>query len=74
MKKTKFGKINEPTPEWAKWMFRITAIVTTAIAFYVAGSTFVPAQYKTEVLLALKSLDMIVLGFSKMFGVVEDEN
>ena len=71
MKKTKFGKINEPTPLWAKWMFRVTAIVTTAIAFYVAGSTFVRPEYKTEALLGLKSLDMIVLGFSKLFGEVE---
>lgn len=74
MKNSQFLKINSPTPMWAKWMFRITAIVTTAISFYVAGSTLVLPQYKTEILLLLKSIDMVMLGFANMFGTTTNEN
>ena len=35
--RTSFGAVNSPTPVWAKWMFRGTAILTTVIAFVVAS-------------------------------------
>lgn len=64
---------NAPTPNKAKWVFRIVAILTTVLAFYVGSTQLIPEQYKIEILLALKSLDMLTLGFSKMFGIVEDK-
>jgi hypothetical protein len=57
------------TPLWAKWMFRITFIVTTALAFWMAATKLVPENIKFEVLLGFKSFDMLVWGFSKLFGV-----
>lgn len=71
--KVQFGAVNSPTPIWAKWVFRATAILTTVVAFYVGGTNLIQEQYKVEVLLALKSLDMLTLGFSKLFGIVEDK-
>lgn len=58
-------------PSWANWMFRIVAVLTTVVAFYVAGTTLIQEQWKVEVMLGLKTLDMLTLGLSKLFGVVE---
>lgn len=71
--KSVFGAVNAPSPQWAKWIFRGTAILTTVLAFYVAGTQLIPEQWKVEVMLGLKSLDMLTLGFSKLFGLVEDK-
>ena len=71
--KVQFGAVSNPTPTWAKWVFRGTAILTTVVAFYIGGTSLIQEQYKVEVLLGLKSLDMLTLGFSKMFGIVEDK-
>ena len=73
MKNVQFGKLRSPTPEWAKWMFRITAIITTALSFYVSGSVLIASQYKTEILLVFKSIDIVMLGVANMFGIVEKD-
>lgn len=73
MGKTEFATkaaIGAPTPEWAKWIFRIVAIITTVLAFWVAGTTLIAEAYKVEVMLGLKAIDMLVLLFSKAFGIV----
>ncbi len=74
---TKFGTpeaIKSDTPQWAKWMFRGTIIVTTVITFVIASDPSIDDGLKVRIGVYLKALDMLVLGFSKMFGVpVEDE-
>lgn len=62
--------LNAPVPSWANWVFRIVAVVTTVLAFYIAGTNLIAEQWKVEVLLGLKALDMLTLGLSKLFGVV----
>lgn len=76
---TNFGldQINNPTPLWAKWVFRTVFILTTVASFWAGASTLIDPLYKAELLLGFKSLDMIVFGFSKLFGVElpeRDEN
>jgi hypothetical protein len=68
---TKFGteQVAKQTPMWAKWMFRSTLLLTTAIAMYVAGTTLIGQTAKLEIVLLLKCIDPLMLGFSKMFGV-----
>jgi hypothetical protein len=69
---TKFGpsQISNETPAWAKWMFRITFIVTTALIGWIAATNLFPQNTKYEITLLLKLLiDPIVYGISKMFGV-----
>ncbi len=75
MKNLKFGAdgILLETPVWARWVFRITTIITTAIAFVVAGDPSIPDMMKVRILLYLKGLDIIVLGLSKMFGIISEE-
>lgn len=61
--------IQNATPIWAKWVFLITAIVTTVLAFWVAATGLIEENWKVEIMLGLKSLDMLVLGLSKATGV-----
>lgn len=70
-KQTSFGleQLSNPTPLWAKQVFRIVFVLTTVLTFWVAGSTLIAAGIKTELMLGLKSLDMLVFGISKLFGV-----
>jgi len=67
------GAMNSPTPQWAKYMFRSVAVLTTIVAFWVAGTSLVQESYKVEIMLGLKSLDMLTFAFSKMFGIISDK-
>lgn len=70
-KQSTFGAINAPKPLWATWLFRSVAILTTVASFWVGSTTLITEASKIETILALKSLDMLVLGFSNLFGVTE---
>ncbi len=61
----------KPTPEWAKWMFRVTFALTTAAAFIIAGDPLIADDVKIRIGVYLKGLDMFVYALSKMFGLVE---
>jgi len=67
----KFGKaqLKNETPQWAKWMFRVTLVLTTAISIWVAGTNLIDDSIKYEIILLLKCIDPVVMGFSKLFGV-----
>ncbi|MEL1243521.1 hypothetical protein AAEO56_04545 [Flavobacterium sp. DGU11] len=61
--------INSRTPTWAKNMFRITFILTSAITIFIAGTNLFSEEIKYECMLGLKALDAVIYGLSKMFGV-----
>lgn len=69
----KFGAVNAPKPAWATWLFRSVAILTTVSAFWIGGTALMKNEAKVEVILAMKALDMLVLGFSNLFGIVIPE-
>ena len=72
--KVTFGAISAETPRFAKWIFRGTLVVTSVLAFWIAGTSLVSEPNKLEIVLGLKGLDLLVFGFSKLFGVtVEDK-
>jgi len=74
---TKFSpaQIANETPQWAKWMFRITFLVTTSLCVYFEATSLISDNAKHELLIVLKLLvDPIVFGISKMFGIDKDEN
>lgn len=69
---TKFGitQVGNETPTWAKWMFRVTFIVTTALTAWIAATNLFPQETKYEITLFLKLLaDPVVYGVSKLFGI-----
>ncbi|MGQ2984013.1 hypothetical protein [Flavobacterium sp.] len=57
------------TPLWAKNMFRVTFVLTSAITIFIAGTNLFAEEIKYELMLGIKSLDAIIYGLSKMFGV-----
>jgi isochorismate hydrolase len=61
--------LNSDTPMWAKNMFRITFVFTSAITIFIAGTNLFTEDIKYECMLGLKALDAIIYGLSKMFGV-----
>lgn len=71
-KKVKFGAITSPTPQWARWMFRGTAIITSVVALTIAADPAIANDLKIRILLYLKGIDLIVLGFANMFGIQVD--
>lgn len=73
MSETKFGfdQLNNKTPYWAKLVFGITAVLTTVAMFIVSSDPGIPDDLKVRLLVYLKGLDMLVLGFSSMFGKQE---
>jgi hypothetical protein len=69
----KFGALHSPKPQWATWMFRSVAILTTVISFWIGATQLITDEAKVEIVLALKSFDMLTLGFSNLFGIVIPE-
>lgn len=65
--------VSAPTPKWATWVFRIVFFITTGLSFWVAGTNLVPESIKVEIMLAFKSLDIIVWGLGKSLGVKKDD-
>lgn len=66
--------LNSRTPLWAKNMFRITFVITSAVMIFIAGTQIIEESLKFELVLGLKTIDAFVLGLSKMFGVTHEEN
>lgn len=61
--------LESTTPKWAKNMFRITFVLTSAFTIFIAGTNLFEESIKYELMLGLKSLDAVIYGLSKMFGV-----
>lgn len=57
------------TPKWAKNMFRVTFILTSAFTIFLAGTNLFGEGAKYELMLGLKALDAVIYGLSKMFGI-----
>jgi len=52
--------IKGKTPAWLTTVFRATIVLTTVASFWVNGTTLIKEDMKSEVILALKSVDMLV--------------
>jgi len=61
------------TPRWAKIMFRIVFLLTTAFTLFIAGTNLIEENVKFELMLAVKSLDVMIYGISKMFGIEKEQ-
>jgi hypothetical protein len=63
------------TPIWAKNVFRVTMLLTSALTIYVAGTALIIDFHKVEIMLVLKVIDALVFGLSKLIGIeITDEN
>lgn len=72
------GQISNSTPEWANWIFRgwlimsnaLTGFITTLAA--IKGINLTPVEIGI-IMASINFLNLVVYGFSKLFGVVPDE-
>lgn len=78
--KTGFGfdQISNKTPEWANWLFRGWLILSNALTGFVTGLAALQGIHISPVqigviLLSINSLNVVVYGFSKLFGVETDQ-
>lgn len=71
--KVTFGAITATTPAWAKWVFRITFVLTSVFTAWIAATNLVSESWKFETILILKVIDGIAFAFSKMFGITLDK-
>lgn len=79
--KTSFGldQINNPTPEYANWIFRGYFIISKAVIGYLGAISALKGigmsliTFTVIILTITLLLDPIVLGFSKLFGVVPEQ-
>lgn len=62
------------TPKWAKIMFRVTFVLTSAVTVFVGATNLINEASKYEIMLGLKALDVLIYGFSKMFGIEKEDN
>lgn len=69
--KVVFGAVKAPTPEWVKIVINVTTILTTALAIFIGATNLIGEANKYEAMLAIKAIDVLVVGIGKMFGVVE---
>ena len=68
-----FNSIPLETPRWAKVMFRIVFLLTTSLTLFIAGTNLIQENVKFELMLAVKSLDVMIYGISKMFGIEKEQ-
>lgn len=62
----------QPTPEWAKWVFRVALYLNAGFTVWIASTTLVSNEWKMEAILIANAF--VVPGIhllSKMFGLVE---
>jgi hypothetical protein len=62
-----------PTPQWAKWVFRVFITITTAACFIVVSDPAIAPETANRISLYLKTADMVVLGLANMLGIKTDE-
>lgn len=74
--KSNFGvnQLNQSTPVWALWMFRIVFLVTKIVVGYIAATNLLSPEAKYEVTLFLTLVvDPLAFGLSKLFGVTVEK-
>lgn len=78
--KTGFGldQVGNTTPEWANWIFRGWLILSNALTGYITALAAIKGINMTPIevgviMATLNFLNLLVYGFSKLFGVVPDQ-
>jgi len=74
---TQFGSIQaivSKTPMWAKIAFGVVTIIITVASFIIASDPAINDALKVRLMMYLKGIDLALLGFTKLFGVVHDDD
>lgn len=65
--------IQNPTPKWATWLFRIVFLLTSVAVFLVSNEPSIPDPFKIRIALWLKALDVFVWGIGRGLGVKKSD-
>lgn len=68
------SQIQNPTPLWAKYAFRIVFLLLSIAVFMVSDYPDINESLKLLLLKWFSGINMLVWGLSKMFGVEEKGN
>lgn len=72
---TKFGlaQVNQPTPLWVKWIFRVEFVMNKAFGIWLASqATLTNDQLKNLVLWATIT-DFVIWGLGKFVGITKEQ-
>ncbi len=61
--------IARPTPNWAKWAFRIFFYISSLTAFIILSDGDIPQALAIKITKYLTIANMAIHGLSKMFGI-----
>ena len=61
--------LNQPTPAWVNWFFRIEFVINKAILFYLSGDSGISIQNIKHTLLILGTIDLAVWGLGRFVGL-----
>lgn len=60
---------SKPTPKWATNSFRAVFLLTTALTIWIAATRLIPDANKSEIMLGLKCVDLVIWGFARSLGI-----
>jgi hypothetical protein len=71
----KFGldQVNNETPKWATWFFRIFFYVTSMTTLALSMFTNIPVETKLHIAEIVAFANMAAHSFSKMWGIPVDD-
>lgn len=61
--------LNQPTPAWVNWFFRIEFVLNKAMLFYLSGDTGISLATLKQTLLILGTIDLAVWGLGRFVGL-----
>jgi hypothetical protein len=62
----------QPTPMWAKVVFRVALYLSAGVNVYIASTTLISNELKVEIMLVMNAFVLPGIHMlSKMFGLVE---
>lgn len=65
--------INNPTPMWATWIFRIVFLLTTAATFIIAGDVRIDGGTKAQIFMYMKAFDFVIWGLGRGIGIEKSQ-
>lgn len=61
--------LNQPTPAWVTWIFRIEFVLNKAILFILGASAIFTPQQVKESLVWIAAIDLTVWGLGRFVGL-----
>lgn len=60
--------LDQPTPKWVTWIFRIQFVLNKAVTYYITGAENWSASELKHAMLILGTIDLAVWGIGRFIG------